>query len=222
MRAIFAVAADETDFRGANPFRSVRIPDADNGGVRLPFERSHLVLINNWLEGRAGQRATGRIIRLLRLTGARPLEIGGLDATDLNLEGNIPTLRIRPNAYRGLKTRNSQRVIPLVSDALLAAQELKVSNPLGPLFPSSCHQTGTLSARLNKALRSAGVPASREYTAYSFRHSVEEALRLTDAPFEVQQAMMGHAPRSITDRYGAKRVALVRIRDALKKAGTYL
>lgn len=186
MRAIFVVAADETEFSGVNPFRSVRIPDADEGRLRLPFERAHLAVIDAWLKGRAGQRTTGLIIRLMRLTGARPLEIGGLDSSDINLDGEMPTLQIRPNTIRGLKTRNSQRILPLVGDALVAAQELKAADPVGPLFPANCQQTGTLSARLNKALRSAGVPASREYTAYSFRHTMEEALRLTDAPFEVQ------------------------------------
>ena len=222
MRAIFSVAAEETDFSGVNPFRSVRIPDADSGGVRLSFEQSHLVSIDSWLRGRAGQRSTGRIIRLMRLTGARPLEIGGLDASELNLTGEIPTIHIRPNANRGLKTRNSQRILPLVGDALTAARELKASDPVGPFFPVNCHETGTLSARLNKALRSAGVPAQREFTAYSFRHTMEEALRLTDAPFEVQQAVLGHAPRTMTDRYGAKRVALGRIQDALTKVSRFL
>jgi len=222
MRAIFAVAAEEADFAGANPFRAVRIPDADEAGVRLPFERSHLELIDSWLLGRAGQRPTGRIIRLMRLTGARPLEIGGLDACDLNLESEMPTIHIKPNAYRGLKTRNSQRVLPLVGDALAVAIELKSACPSGPLFPPNCHATGTLSARLNKALRSAGIPPVREYTAYSFRHTMEEALRLTDAPFEVQQAVLGHAPRTMTDRYGSKRVALGRIRQSIERAAEHL
>lgn len=222
MRSIFAVAAEEIDYNGTNPFRSVRIPDGDDGGVRLPFERAHLNAIDAWLRGRAGQRVTGRIMRLIRLTGARPLEVGGLDASDLNLDGDVPTMYIRPNSSRGLKTRNSQRILPLVGDALVAAQELKAAGSIGPLFPASCHQTGALSARLNKALRSAGVPACREYTAYSFRHTMEETLRFTDAPFEVQQAVLGHAPRNMTDRYGAKRVPLSRIHTSLSLAADHI
>ena len=161
---------------------------------------------------------TGRIIRVIRLTGARSLEIGGLDVSDIHLDGDIPTVSIRPNANRGLKTRSSQRVLLLVGDALTAARELRAQCDAGPLFPENCHATGKLSARLNKALRAAGVPASREYAAYSFRHMMEEALRLTDAPFDVQQAVLGHAPRTMTDRYGAKRVALGRIQTSLKIA----
>ena len=78
----------------------------------------------------------------MRLTGARPLEIGGLDAADLNLTSEMPTIHIRPNAHRGLKTRSSQRILPLVGDALVTAQELKACDPVGPLFPANCHQTG--------------------------------------------------------------------------------
>lgn len=222
MCAIFAVAAEEADHSGSNPFRSVRIPDADSGGVRLPFEQAHLAAIDAWLKGPPGQRVTGQILRLMRLTGARPLEIGGLDVSDLNLIGEIPTIHIRPNANRRLKTRNSQRMLPLIGDALVAAQELKAREPVGPLFPMNCHNTGTLSARLNKALRSAGVPQSSEYTVYSFRHTMEEWLRLTDAPFEVQQAVLGHAPRTMTDRYGAMRVPLERIQSSLIRAAAHI
>ena len=222
MKAIFSLAAEEADFAGINPFRSARIAGSEEGGYRLPFERDHLKAIDAWLLGGGGQTVTGRLVRLIRLTGARPLEIGGLDASDINLVGDIPTVSIRPNANRGLKTRSSQRVLPLVGDALEAAQELRAQSDAGPLFPENCHATGTLSARLNKALRAAGVPARREFTAYSFRHTMEEALRLTDAPFEVQQAILGHAPRMMTDRYGAKRVALGRIQDALTQVSRLL
>ncbi|MGX6646402.1 tyrosine-type recombinase/integrase [Maricaulaceae bacterium MS644] len=222
MKAIFSLAAEEADFAGINPFRSARIAGAEEGGYRLPFERDHLKAIDAWLQSGAGKKPTGQLIRLIRLTGARPLEIGGLEASDLNLVGEIPSVSIRPNANRGLKTRSSQRVLPLIGDALAAAKELREHCDTGPLFPPNCHATGTLSARLNKALRAAGVPAQREFTAYSFRHTMEEALRLTDASFEVQQAVLGHAPRTMTDRYGAKRVALGRIRLSLIEAEIHL
>lgn len=134
----------------------------------------------------------------------------------------MPLIQIRANEHRGLKTAGSHRSIPLLGDALSAARELQRGRIAGALFPKACHETGTLSARLNKALRSAGIPKGSGLSAYSFRHTLQEGLRLTDAPFDVQQAILGHAPLSMTDRYGSRRVSLVRVTAAIEKAHGWL
>ena len=67
-----------------------------------------------------------RMYLMLKLTGARPLEIGGLDASDVLLDHKVPHIWIRSNAHRRVKTKGSERRIPLVGDALDAA---KVTRP---------------------------------------------------------------------------------------------
>ncbi|WP_411817381.1 tyrosine-type recombinase/integrase [Hyphococcus sp. DH-69] len=214
LSAIYAYAMDVEDDARPNPFSRHRLLNADHG-YRLPFQRNHLSLIDEWLNGSIGKRPTGQIIRLLRATGARPLEIGGLCAEEIRLDVPIPFLMLRPNALRGLKTTSSQRAIPLVGDGIAVAREILSHANAGAVFPKTCHHTGSLSARLNKGLRSAGIPHSPKFTAYSFRHSIEENLRLTGATFDVQQAILGHAKRTTTERYGSKHVSLERMRDAL-------
>jgi integrase len=218
MSTIFSHAQDDTESVN-NPFCRHRLSTRSEG-YRAPFDEAHLSAIQQWLGGPNGAKSTGYIIRLLRVTGARPLEIGGLEAADLRLDAPIPHLIIRRNAQRSLKTAASERVVPLVEDGIVNAADLLKNVESGPLFPPTCWQTGSLSARLNKALRSAGVPKSSSLTAYSFRHTIAEALRTTDAPFDVQQAILGHAKTTITERYGAGRVALSRMQSALAGALT--
>jgi integrase len=212
--AMCSTAIDHAELEIANPFTRQRLPKHDDG-FREPFTAAHLKLIDRWLESSAGSRPSGLIIRLLRGTGARPLEIGGLAAEDILLTGEVAHILIRPNDYRGLKTVGSRRMIPLVGDALVAARLCLATVQAGALFPEPCHHTGSLSARINKAIRSTGVPKSNRLTAYSFRHTLQEAMRVSSVPFDVQQAVMGHAKRSMTERYGAQQVSLERIRSGL-------
>jgi integrase len=215
MRAIFNHAIDAFELELPNPFARHKLRGGETGTERQSFQAEHLLLIDNWLRAGHGDETTGLILRLLRLTGARPLEIGGLEKGDLELDAHTPVLFLRPNQRRGLKTRSASRIVPLVGDALEAARTAYGLARGEALFPTTCHQTGSLSARLNKAIRAAGVPRRPGLTAYSFRHTVEDALRLTGAPYEVQQAVLGHAPRSITDRYGSRRVPVNRVAEAL-------
>lgn len=218
LKAMFNVVLEVTEATSVNPFESITLTTDVSGTDREPFQAEHLIAIENWLASRTRHGPTETILTLLRATGARPLEIGGLDVGDLSdVDGQI-VLRIRPNAHRSLKTRSSTRFLPLPRSAGETLRRYIGGRTCGPVFPSSCHETGSLSARLNKALRAAGVPKSRAFTAYSFRHTFEDALRLGDSPFEVQQALLGHAPKSMTDRYGSKRVSMARLTDASDKA----
>jgi integrase len=217
MSTIYAHSMEDAAAAGQNPFCRHRL-SMRAAGQRLPFDREQLALIDAWLRGPVGHRPTGLIIRLLRATGARPLEIGGIDVCDLRLGALVPHLLIRPNSQRGLKTVSSQRMVPLVGDGLEAARNLTEREKDGAAFPRTCWATGSLSARLNKALRSCGIPKAKSLTAYSFRHTMAEALRTSDAPFDVQQALLGHARVSMTERYGARTVSLGRMRASLERA----
>jgi integrase len=58
---------------------------------------------------------------LLGETGCRLAEIVGLRLADIDLENDL--IHIRPNPVRRLKTRSSQRTLPLVGYARLAMEE---------------------------------------------------------------------------------------------------
>ncbi|WP_417480508.1 tyrosine-type recombinase/integrase [Maricaulis maris] len=218
--AFCTAVIDQHELDLANPFSRHRVPTGVVG-FREPFTRDQLALINAWLKTPWGDRTSGLIIRLLRATGARPLEIGGLVVADVRLDHELPHIFIRPNAFRGLKTPGSSRLLPLVEDAVIAAEQAISRADGEALFPPACHDTGRLSARLNKAIRSTGVPKRKELTAYSFRHTVQEAMRLSGAPFDVQRAVLGHAKTTVTERYGARQVPLELMRKALEQAAIH-
>lgn len=218
LKAIFNVTRQVAELQLDNPFEGVAVIDKGEGGDREPFLPAHLRDIEVRLAYRRLTGPTEMILMLLRSTGARPLEIGGLDAGDVSSADGVTVLKIRPNQHRGLKTRSSARLLPLPDDLGASLTAYLAGRTQGAIFPTSCHETGALSARLNKALRAAGVPKSRAYTAYSFRHTFEDALRLSDSAFEVQQALLGHAPKSMTDRYGSKRVPMAKLKQAVEDA----
>ena len=62
------------------------------------------------------------LIALLSVTGIRLDEGVGLLKSDINLDCDIPYIKLVPHAWRPLKTRSSNRVIPLVNESLWACK----------------------------------------------------------------------------------------------------
>lgn len=242
LRAILNRYFRDHDIDRRNPFSKPKVRDAGGTSTdRLPFHRDHLKLINTYFsESSRVSDEAARIIALLKLTGARPLEIGGLAVDDLILDHDIPHIWIRTNRFRRLKTKGSERRIPLIGTALEAAEaakspccrvcepenrdhfsskrSAKTTQPSGALFPPACHDTNSLSQRLNKLIRRSGLPRSPRLVVYSFRHTLEEALRAAGVREHTQKRIMGHTDTSITGRYGAPVGMLEELRDALKAA----
>lgn len=205
LRAIVSRYYRDHEIDRTNPFSKPNIKDGNTtSSDRLPFNRDHLKLMDRYFE--KAPRLTydiRQLFILLKLTGARPLEIGGLASKDVILDHEVPHIWIRNNPHRRIKTKGSERRIPLVGDALEAARAQKIASPNGSLFPRACHETNSLSQRLNKLIRRAGVPKSPRLVVYSFRHTMEEALRASGAPTHTQQRIMGHTDQTMTGRYGA-------------------
>jgi hypothetical protein len=59
-------------------------------------------------------------------------EAAGLHINDIILDEDIPYINLTPHPWRSLKTKGSQRQIPLVGASLWAAQRIK-NNPITPL-----------------------------------------------------------------------------------------
>lgn len=224
LHAILARYYRDHELEKKNPFSNTRIAGGTSSKAdRLPFHTSHLKRIDRYFSGSDRLKAeTTEIITLLKLTGARPLEIGGLDAADILLDHEVPHIWIRGNRHRRIKTKGSERRIPLVDEALEAAKAAKQRTPSGAVFSKGCHDTNSLSQRLNKLIRRAGVPKSTRLVVYSFRHTLEEAMRAASIPEHTQKRIMGHTDSSITGRYGAPAGELTDLTEALKKAQSKL
>jgi integrase len=205
-----------------NPFSGITIPGGTSSvNDRLPFNRDHLSAIESHLNTGSNIIPEKRaIIQLLKLTGARPSEIYGLEIEDVNLDVPIPYIFIRPNQTRTkLKTdKVSKRRVPLLPEAFTTLEIIVSDRKSGPLFSRTMRNSDSVSQAMNKIIRDAGVPKTARLVAYSFRHTMKEALIASDASERVQRRILGHKGNDSADSYGAPLGALKQSLNALERA----
>ena len=74
------------------------------------------------------------------------LILAGLAREDIVLDADIPHIIIRPHQWRRLKTKGSERTLPLVGASLWAAKKAVEASPHSPL-------TSSLATALRKAVK---------------------------------------------------------------------
>ena len=99
------------------------------------------------------------LVALLSDTGMRLGEAVGLSVEDVHLNDQTPHINITPHPWRRLKTKGSERCVPLVGEALWAASRaIKESFGSSFLFPrynpASFSNANSASAAINKWLKS--------------------------------------------------------------------
>lgn len=213
-----------------NPFEKHRIRDANGNAKRLPFSKAHLKLIDAHLAAEDGgpDRETRNIVNLLRNTGARLSEIGGLVIADCILDdGDIPFITIRDNAVRDVKSDAATRRVPLLGIAQYAARDAvkhakgRGDNPdkvaLFECFDGSDKAAKALSTKCCNVIRAAGI-TSKRLTAHSLRHTIIEALKCAGIADRVLKRLVGHSSGSVTARYGSPALRLTESKDAFVAA----
>lgn len=143
------------------------------------------------------------ILALLSDTGLRLSEALGLAKGDVILETDTPHLIIRPHPWRRLKTKTSERVVPLVGMSLWAATRAYNTSQTSYLFPRYIRGQETLSnsasAALNKWLKKY---VHNEMVVHSLRHAMRDRLRELECPVEVIDTIGGWARDGIGETYG--------------------
>ncbi|KRQ16767.1 hypothetical protein [Bradyrhizobium manausense] len=86
---------------------------------------------------------------------------------------------------RRLKTADSQREIPLVSDAFAAMQKRP------QVVPRYRDKSSNLSAALNKYRLENGLRPTKEHAVYSLRDSFKDRLIADEAPDSLIESLMG-------------------------------
>lgn len=129
-------------------------------------------------------------------TGCRNAELIGLLPDEICLDARVPHIIVQPNSVRPLKTRESERKIPLVGMALRAFKVL----PYGFEHYRHADLTNATNA-IGKFFSHNGLNPSRRHSLYSFRHSFKDRLRAVDAPDEMLDALMGH--KTNKPKYGS-------------------
>ena len=198
--AILNYAYAELDLDKRNPFSRLFIKgEGEDSHKRGTFTNEQL----KWGYDKA--LASGSQIKflmpLLGETGCRLAEIVGLKLEDIDLVNDL--IHIRPNSARRLKTRTSQRTLPLVGYAKLAmAQAIKHADETY-LFPryirdGKCYATHASNA-LNKWLK-------KDFdglTAHCLRHTFRDRLRAVECPIDLIDQIGGwKSVSSIGNSYG--------------------
>jgi integrase len=131
-------------------------------------------------------------------TGLRESELFALKPEDFSND----TVSIRRRVYRGkvdrLKTKVSERDLPICAEVVAAVRNLAQRGPFLFLEPDGSgeaaleHQTRSEFARVGEKL---SIP---HFTWRSFRRSVETAMHSHHVTLKGQQAMLGHANPNMT------------------------
>ncbi|TJZ75905.1 tyrosine-type recombinase/integrase [Paracoccus hibiscisoli] len=190
-----------------NPFESLSIvgKGSEKPHERLPYSLSELQAI--WQRCREMDDERRWAIAMLSDTGARQAEVVGLRKDDVILTGDVPHILIRPNANRGLKNVQSERKVPLVGEALWAAQRAMTTagNDLFPVFQprrsDAVFNPNSASAALNKWLKENRL-AKVGQGLHSFRHTPVDRLRDAGVPKDVREQIGGWKSQGVSEGYG--------------------
>lgn len=143
------------------------------------------------------------LIALISNTGMRLSEAAGLVTSDLVLDIPHPHILLKPHPWRRLKTKGSERIIPLVGSSLWAAKRATQRTSTNFLFPKYCDEnqckSNSASGGLNKWL-SPRVPEG--CVVHSFRHSLRDRLRAVECPTEIADRLGGWVVSGVGEGYG--------------------
>ncbi len=232
IRAIVSLAITEHDLQGKafNPFEGLEVaggtdhaPDTE-WEKRDPLPQAIILSMRQHLRDNIREPALRLIWRLLEGTGCRGAEIVGLRVEDVKLDGPYPHIRVTWHEDRRVKNKVSIRSVPLVGDALVAAQEaLCVAVGEHLLFPRYAHEGGpdAVSAALMKHLRK--FTKNPRHVVYSLRHNMKDYLVSSGVPERDEHRILGHSLGGIGNRvYGGDEAKLKAATDAMRKAHAQL
>jgi integrase len=150
-------------------------------------------------------------LQLLWLTGARPGEIAGLRAEDLDLAQGVAILTEHKTAHFG-----KVRVLFLVAEAVAVLRERLAVHPEGLLFPGEDGRKMTPQAvgcRLRRLCVKVGV---KHCIAYGYRHTFATNALARGVPDAHVAELLGHSGTAMLHRHYSYLTARAKaLRDAL-------
>ena len=202
IRSVINLAIQEHGLECRNAFSKVYLPDLDDAKKRKPIPIENIKEIQR--ECMSIDDEARWLVALISDTGMRLSEAAGLHVDDIKLDCEIPHIDLKPHTWRGLKTRGSQRQIPLVGASLWAAKRVKETSTASPYaFPRYTSAKGTnansASAAINKWLKPR-VPEG--CVIHSFRHSLRDRLRAVQCPSDMVDQIGGWSTAGVGQSYG--------------------
>ena len=201
LTAVFNYGFAEYEVAGRNPFARVLIPkEGADKETRTPFLNAELHDLYE-LSMKSGKRLR-LSVPILGETGCRIAEIIGLRRSDVSLE--TKSIRIVGHQSRRLKTRGSERELPLIGFAFEAMATLMATTDSAYLFPEYLRDGLTLATHAGNTLNKWLKQETGGKTAHCLRHAFRDRLRAVECPLELLDALGGwSAVQGAGRRYGA-------------------
>jgi integrase len=219
LSAVTSAAIRELAIVRTNPFEKLGI-QGEGKDAKEAVVANHTQLQQIVDAVRVNKLSAPALLTLMQLEiGARIGELSGLAVADVVLDDEIPHIVIQEQPWRTLKTKVSERRVPLVGVALEAVKHALALPRNGQgedkgngLFEQYAHERGndSASAAVNKRLAPWGI------TSHSFRHTMEDRLREAGCPEDVRNAIQGHTNGSAAEKYG-KGFSLKMMREWMQK-----
>ena len=199
IKAIINLAMAEHGIEGRNPFSSIYMPD-EVQEERQPIPLDSLRRIQR--DCMAIDDEMRWLLALISDTGMRLSEAAGLHKDDIILDAPIPYISLQPHSWRRLKTKGSERLIPLIGASLWAAKRIQQRDS-SYAFPRYCDgkicNANSASAALNKWMK----PRLKDNAVvHSFRHSMRDRLRAVECPSDIIDQIGGWSASSVGASYG--------------------
>ena len=203
IRSIINLSISEEGISCINAFSKTYMPESNNVEIRKPIPIKDIRHIQSLC--REYDDDLRWLIALLSDSGMRLGEGVGLLKSDINLDCEIPHINLVPHPWRRLKTKGSQRCIPLIGASLWASRKILdnrmiVYMPFLDIPPKDNCNTNSASAALNKWLKE---QLTDNYVIHGFRHSFRDRLRAVECPSEIIDQLGGWSLRSIGQGYGS-------------------
>ncbi len=202
IRSIINITISELGLDCSNGFARTYFPKDDSIESRKPLPIDKIKLIQNLCKEKDDEMRW--ILALVSDTGMRLGETVGLLKSDIKFDNKIPFIDLKPHPWRTLKTKMSERCIPLIGASLWASKRiLENNNDSIYAFPRYTNHiktnTNSASAALNKWLKE---KLLHTYVVHGFRHSFRDRLRAVECPSEIIDQLGGWSLRSIGQGYG--------------------
>ncbi|KIC18504.1 DUF6538 domain-containing protein [Leisingera sp. ANG-DT] len=204
VRAVTNFTASELGLTLTNPFNGVYYDREAGVSERNPIPADALSKVQR--QCRQMDDDIRWLVALVSDTGMRLAEAVGMVREDIERrpDGSL-VAQVRPHPWRRLKTKGSERNVPLEGEARWAAERLIAQvTDTEFLFPRYNRKDQTnanaASAALNKWIKQM---APEGCTMHSFRHSMRDRLRAVECPADIVDQIGGWQTDGVGHGYGA-------------------
>lgn len=203
VRSVFNFASSEEGLTLTNPFARVYYDRTAGVSDRVSIPVDDIRMIQT--KCRELDDELRWLVALVSDTGMRLAEAAGLLRDDIQTdEDGQLVVNITPHPWRRLKTKGSERTVPLVGASEWAARRILDNREQSEFAFPRYNRTGSTnsnsaSAALNKWLKPM-VPEGA--SMHSFRHSMRDRLRAVECPSDIVDQIGGWQTDGVGQGYG--------------------